>query len=101
MRAKVAFLFNRVGLAGCDRDGLLATPIRTLTRDPRRNGDVRILVREAVERGVVQIMVGLPKNLSGREGASAEMARTYAGLLVEELRRQSHPVLSGHRNPHH
>ncbi len=82
----------RVGLAGCDRDGLLATPIRTLTRDPRRNGDVRILVREAVERGVVQIMVGLPKNLSGREGASAEMARTYAGLLVEELRRQAHPV---------
>jgi putative Holliday junction resolvase len=82
----------RVGLAGCDRDGLLATPIRTLTRDPRRNSDVRILVREVVERGVVQIMVGLPKNLSGREGASAEMARTYAGLLVEELLRQAHPV---------
>lgn len=101
----------RVGLAGCDRDGLLATPIRTLKRDPRKNSDVRILVREAIERGAVQIIVGFPKNLSGREGASADMARTYAGLVVEELFRQSHllPVrlvderlstVSAHRSLH-
>ncbi|MDQ0735043.1 Holliday junction resolvase RuvX [Arthrobacter agilis] len=82
----------RVGLAGCDRDGLLATPIRTLKRDARKNSDVRILVREAVERGAVQIVVGLPRNLSGREGASAEMARTYAALVVGELQRQALPV---------
>lgn len=82
----------RVGLAGCDRDGLLATPIRTLKRDARRNSDVRILVNEALEREVVQIIIGLPKNLSGREGASAEMARTYAALVVEELQRQAQPV---------
>ncbi len=79
----------RVGLAGSDRDGLLATPIRTMKRDPKRNSDVRILVREAVERGAVQIIVGLPKQLSGREGTSAEMARTYAGLVAQELCRQS------------
>ncbi|MEC5198371.1 putative Holliday junction resolvase [Arthrobacter sp. PL16] len=82
----------RVGLAGCDRDGLLATPIRTLKRDPRRNSDVRILVREAIERGAVQVIVGLPKNLSGREGASAEMARAYADLVVQELHRQARPL---------
>ncbi|MHA7282755.1 Holliday junction resolvase RuvX [Arthrobacter sp. TMS2-4] len=82
----------RVGMAGCDREGLIATPIRTLKRDARKNNDIRILVREAVERGAVQIIVGLPRNLSGREGASAEMAREYAGLLVEELARQSHPA---------
>lgn len=82
----------RVGLAGSDRDGLLATPIRTLQRDARKNSDVRSLVREAIERGVVQIFVGLPKNLSGREGTSAELARAYADLIVRELIRQSHPV---------
>lgn len=82
----------RVGLAASDRDGLLATPVRTMKRDPRRNSDIRIVVREAIERGAVQIIVGLPKNLSGREGASAEMARTYADLLVGELSRQSHPL---------
>ncbi len=79
----------RVGLAGCDRDGLLATPIRTLKRDTRKNGDIRILVREAMERGAVQIIVGLPRTLSGREGASAEMARSYADLIMDELVRVS------------
>ncbi|WP_104118878.1 Holliday junction resolvase RuvX [Arthrobacter sp. B1805] len=78
----------RVGLAGSDRDGLLATPIRTLKRDAKKNSDIRILIREAVERGAVQIIVGLPKQLSGREGASAEMARSYAGLIAGELHRQ-------------
>jgi putative Holliday junction resolvase len=79
----------RVGLAGSDRDGLLATPIRTLKRDAKRNSDVRWVVREALERGAVQIIVGLPKRMNGGEGASAEMARTYAALLVSELIRQS------------
>ncbi|WP_434994139.1 Holliday junction resolvase RuvX [Arthrobacter sp. Ld5] len=101
----------RVGLAGCDRDGLIATPVRTLKRDARKNNDIRILVREAVERGAVQIIVGLPRNLSGGEGASAEMAREYAALIVEELARQSHPspvrlvderlsTVSAHRSLH-
>ncbi len=78
----------RVGLAACDRDSLLATPVRTLKRDTRRNHDVRLLVREAIEREAVQIIIGLPKNLSGREGSSAEMARSYAELVVGELGRQ-------------
>lgn len=82
----------RVGLAACDRDSLLATPVRTLKRDARRNHDVRLVVREAIERDAVQIVIGLPKNLSGREGASAEMAREYAALVVEELDRQAHPI---------
>lgn len=79
----------RVGLAGSDRDGVLATPIRTLKRDAKKNSDIRLVVREALERGAVQIVVGLPKQLSGREGASAEMARAYASLLAAELSRQS------------
>ena len=79
----------RVGLAGSDRDGLLATPIRTLKRDARKNSDIRWVVREAAERNAVQIIVGLPKRMNGGEGASAEMARSYAALLVSELHRQS------------
>lgn len=77
----------RVGLAGCDRDGVLATPIRTLKRDTRRNSDIRQIVREVQERAAVQVFVGLPKNLSGREGASAQMARDYARLVAEEFAR--------------
>jgi putative Holliday junction resolvase len=78
----------RVGLAGSDRDGLLATPIRTLSRDVKKNSDLRILVQEARERGSVEIFVGLPKNLSGHEAESADMARSYAQLLADALARE-------------
>lgn len=75
----------RVGLASCDAHGVLATPVKTLKRDAKKNSDVRVIVREAQERGAVQIFVGLPKTLRGGESASAQMAREYAAVLVEQL----------------
>ncbi len=75
----------RVGLAACDPDGILATPVRTLSRDAKKNSDIRVLVREAAERAAVEIFVGLPRTLKGAEKASAEMARDYARLLVDAL----------------
>jgi len=75
----------RVGLACCDPDGILATPVRTLSRDAKKNSDVRIVVKEVTERGAVEVFVGLPRTLKGAEKASAEMARSYAKILVEAL----------------
>ncbi len=75
----------RVGLASCDAHGVLATPVKTLKRDAKKNSDVGVIVREAQERGAVQIFVGLPKTLRGGESASAQMAREYAAVLVEQL----------------
>jgi putative holliday junction resolvase len=75
----------RVGLAACDPDGILATPVRTLSRDAKKNSDVKVLVREAAERSAVEIFVGLPRTLKGAERASAQMARDYAQLLVHAL----------------
>ena len=75
----------RVGLAACDPDGILASPVRTLERDPKKNRDVRLVVREAVERDAVQVFVGLPRSLNGSETASAGMARGFAGLLASAL----------------
>lgn len=77
----------RVGLAACDPDGILATPVRTLQRDSRRNSDIAVLVRTVVDRGAVEVIVGLPRTLQGKERASAEMARNYAELLVQALGR--------------
>ncbi|MBG0741595.1 Holliday junction resolvase RuvX [Paeniglutamicibacter antarcticus] len=82
----------RVGLASCDPRGILATPVRTLNRDTKKNHDVRILVREAQERDVVCIYVGLPRTMSGQERASAQMARSYAQLLVDALLEAQYPV---------
>jgi len=75
----------RVGVASSDPHGMLATPVRTLRRDPKKNSDIRMLVREILERTAVQVFVGLPRSLGGGETASAQMAREYAALLVAEL----------------
>ena len=76
----------RVGLASCDPEGILATPVKTLSRDEKKNSDVKIVVKEAAARGVCQIFVGLPRTLKGEEKASAQMARRYADILVALLR---------------
>lgn len=75
----------RVGLASCDPDGILATPVKTLSRDPKRNSDIKVVAKEAAARGAQQIFVGLPRTLKGAEKASAQMARSYAAILVEVL----------------
>lgn len=75
----------RVGLASCDPDGILATPVKTLSRDAKKNSDVRIVVREVLDRNAVEVFVGLPRTLKGAETASAEMARGYAAVLVQAL----------------
>lgn len=75
----------RVGLASCDPDGILATPVKTLSRDQKKNSDIKVLVKEAAARGVCQIFVGLPRTMKGEEKASAQMARSYAQLLTQAL----------------
>jgi len=75
----------RVGVAGSDPDCILATPIRTLKRDARKDSDIDVLVREARERGAVQIFVGLPRTMKGGESESTRMARNYAVRLVQAL----------------
>ena len=75
----------RVGVAVCDRDGILATPLRTLERNAKKNTDVRILAALAAELGAVEIFVGLPRTMKGEEHASARMATDYAQLLAGKL----------------
>jgi len=81
----------RVGLAASDPDGLIATPVATLPRDNRRpaggqlSKDVAEIVREAGERRAGCVYVGLPRHLSGAEGASSEAARAYAVGLAQAV----------------
>ena len=75
----------RVGVAVCDRDSILATPLKTLDRNPRKNSDIRVIASLAEELGAVQVIVGLPRTMKGEEHASARMATEYAELLASEL----------------
>ncbi|WP_370635421.1 Holliday junction resolvase RuvX [Cellulomonas sp. C5510] len=78
----------RVGLAASDPDGLVATPVATLARDTRRPApgdlplDLAQVVAEVAERAAAAVYVGLPRHLSGTEGAAAQAARAYAGTLA-------------------
>lgn len=76
----------RVGVAICDRDGVLATPLSTVARDrkPDTSGvpsDMSELARLVQEREIVEVVIGLPTTLAGAEGAAAAAARAYAHRL--------------------
>ena len=72
----------RVGVARCDPGGLLASPLATLTRG---RGDVDELAALVAAHNPIEVIVGLPTSLSGREGAAAEAARAFAQSLAARL----------------
>lgn len=76
----------RVGVAVSDPAGILATPLTTLARDPDGGSDLAELARLATERQAVEIVVGLPRSLSGKRGPAARAAEEYATLLAERVR---------------
>ncbi|MDO2936343.1 Holliday junction resolvase RuvX [Paeniglutamicibacter sulfureus] len=82
----------RVGVAASDRDGMLATPVKTLKRDVKKSSDIYVLVKLAAEREAAQIFVGLPRSMSGGETASTTMARDYARDLANALMRSGSSV---------
>jgi putative Holliday junction resolvase len=69
-------------VARSDPDGLLASPLATVPRGP---GDLDRLVAIALKHEAVEVIVGLPTSLSGREGAAAAEARTFADALASRL----------------
>jgi putative holliday junction resolvase len=76
----------RIGVARSDPSGFLATPVDTVRRgkgDLARIG--RILADEAAESMVLEVIVGLPRSLSGREGPAATKVREFAGALARRI----------------
>lgn len=78
----------RVGVAVSDPDGVLATPLATLARDPRGDADLARLATMVRDRAAVEVIVGLPTGLSGRQGQAARAARDYAAALAQRI----HPI---------
>jgi putative Holliday junction resolvase len=76
----------RVGLAASDPSGLLASPVETVARDvSEARYDLERIAAVARELGAVEVVVGLPRHLSGAEGEAARLAREYAAELVRVL----------------
>lgn len=75
----------RVGVAVCDPDGLIAVPLETVRRGP---GDWDRLAEIVSVHEPVEVVVGLPTSLSGREGPAATKVRESA----REIGRRVAPV---------
>lgn len=75
----------RVGLAASDPGGVLATPVETIERDLESGADLGVIAAAVLERNVLEVVVGLPRSLSGDEGPAAQVARTYAVALAARI----------------
>lgn len=82
VRLAVDFGSARVGVARCDPSGLLATPLATV---PRGRADMDQLAALVSEHDPIEVIVGLPTGLSGREGAAATATREFARALAARL----------------
>ncbi|MCV7258158.1 Holliday junction resolvase RuvX [Mycobacterium shimoidei] len=74
----------RIGVAACDPDGILATPVETVRRD-RSGAHLRRLAELATELDVVEVIVGLPRTLADRSGSAARDAIELADLLARRI----------------
>jgi putative holliday junction resolvase len=68
-------------VAVSDPDGILATPVETVRRD-RGDGHLRRLTTLVGELDIVEIVVGLPRTLADRAGASADDAVALAAAVA-------------------
>jgi len=70
----------RTGLAVCDKGEILASPLRVV-EEHNRERLVEKVCAAAKETGAELLVVGLPRNMDGTEGESAQSARETAALL--------------------
>ncbi len=71
----------RIGVAVCDPDGILATPLEFLsTKDPALKSSILALCNEYEP---TKIYVGLPLNLSGEESEATKKAIAFSDLLTQ------------------
>src|SRR4051794_34401689 len=83
---------RRIGLAVSDPTGSIASPLRVLERSGDRALDRQAIVAAAREEEAAVVVIGLPKEMSGRRGPAATAAtaevdalRTVAPDLTFEL----------------
>jgi len=73
---------KRTGISISDEMGMIASPLKTI-----KTADINALVQEisaiAKENKAAKIVLGLPLNMNGTSGASAEKATSFMKLLQD------------------
>ena len=75
----------RVGLAMCDPDAILSTPLPALRRVDAETESFAEIKAIVVENNVIEVFVGDPVSLSGLETASTKDARDFATQLARVI----------------
>ena len=76
----------RIGVARSDPSGFLATPVETVKRGRGDLARIEELLAELGEDGtVLEVVVGLPRSLSGGEGPAAAKVRDWALRLARRV----------------
>ena len=75
----------RIGLAATDDLGIAVHPVETITRE--QVDAVERISEVCRERGIKQLVLGLPLRTDGSEGASAEKVRAFGEALAQALPR--------------
>jgi putative Holliday junction resolvase len=71
---------KRIGVAVANSDGL-ATPLTTLRRAPTHEQDAAAIARLLADQGATEIVVGLPLEAAGQEGAQARITRAWVDAV--------------------
>lgn len=82
---RIAFDYGdvRIGVAVCDPDGILATPLTTLqSKDPALKKQIAGLIDEYEPR---KIYVGQPKLLSGEDGSAVAKVLVFTEMLTSNF----------------
>ncbi|MBZ4015750.1 MULTISPECIES: Holliday junction resolvase RuvX [Streptomyces] len=74
----------RIGVASCDPDGVLATPVETVPgRDvPAAHRRLAAIIEEYEP---LEVVVGLPRSLNGGEGPAAAKVRAFAQQMAANI----------------
>jgi putative Holliday junction resolvase len=72
----------RIGVASSDPHGILATPVETVHRAP---GDLDRIASLVADLDAIEIVVGLPRSLSGGEGPAAVKIRQVAAEVAAKV----------------
>ena len=75
----------RIGLAICDPDGILSSPIPALGRSNELLDTLQLVSELVAENSVIEVYVGDPISLSGGQSASTRDARSFAEKLAAQI----------------
>lgn len=70
----------RTGIAVCDRNEIIASPVEVI-KEVRQEVLAEKISMLCRQKGAEQIVLGLPKNMDGTEGESALNVRAFSEIL--------------------